>query len=69
MSLEYIRECYNVPARRWGCVEYNDKGTPRQGMILGSLGPYLRIRLDGDKHVGNYHPTDNLKYLDERVTK
>lgn len=34
------------------------------GTIIGSRGGDLRIRLDGDKHPGNYHPTWELDYLD-----
>jgi len=35
------------------------------GTIIGSRGGDLRIRLDGDKHPGNYHPTWELDYLDD----
>lgn len=60
-SLEYIRLCYNVPAK---------KGMPvlaqgREGIIVGARGPYLRIRLDGV--IASYHPTWEMKYLKEEM--
>lgn len=64
MSMEYIRETYNVPAKRGGRVEYlaND-GELLEGTITGSSGAYLLIRLDNARHSGRYHPTWALKYL------
>jgi hypothetical protein len=68
MSMASIRAWYKVPVRRFGRVEYTGNGTTQQGKILGVSkdGAWLRIRLDGEKYVGNYHPTDCLRYLDEK---
>lgn len=64
MSLDYIRKTYGVPAKRGEFVEYTDaQGKKRSGVITGSNHSYLRIKLDGDKHAGNYHPTWNLIFL------
>ncbi len=63
MSMEYIRNSYAVPAKRGGRVEYTHPTPPRNGTIIGSRGARLRIRLDGDKHAGNYHPTWALTYI------
>jgi len=61
MSMEYIREHYNVNAFRGQRVEiYNG----REGTITGSRSQYLRVRLDGDKHTSIVHPTWNIMYLD-----
>lgn len=59
MSFEYIQRTYRVPAKRGGRILY--KGQP--GTILATKGPYLRIRLDGQGYVGNYHPTWKIDYL------
>lgn len=64
MSMKYIREHYNVPAKRGGRVIYTGGYLPRIGTIVGSDGAHLRIRLDGDRHPQNFHPTWELKYLD-----
>jgi len=54
MSLEYIRKYYGVPAKRGAQVRY--KGT--HGIITGSRGAYIRVRLEGEKRSLPYHPTD-----------
>lgn len=59
MSMQYIRRTYGVPAKRGGRVTY--KGKP--GMITGSSGQYLRIRIDGQKATRRYHPTWEIVYL------
>lgn len=64
MSMDYIRETYGVPAKRGGRVEYlASDGDLMEGTITGSVGAYLRIKLDGAKRSGRYHPTWALKYL------
>ncbi len=62
--MEYIRNTYGVPAKRGGRVEYcyPEGSEPRAGTIVGSRGAKLRIRLDGNSYVGNYHPTWMLRY-------
>lgn len=57
--MEYIRKYYNVPAKRGGRIEFKGK----QGTIVGSSRPYLRIRFDGEKAIYTYHPTWEIKYL------
>ncbi len=58
MSMEYIRKTYDVPAKRGAMVLY--KGKP--GIITGSRGAHLRIKLDGDTKSGIYHPTWEIEY-------
>lgn len=57
--MEYIRRVYKVPARRGLRVIANGKS----GVITGSRGAYLRIRLDGMKKSHSYHPTWNIDYF------
>lgn len=65
MSLEYIRKTYGVPARRGQRVRYAPEGCkPREGVIVGSRGAHLRIRIGEDKRPGRYHPTWAIEYLD-----
>jgi hypothetical protein len=61
MSLRYIREQYGVPAKRGGRVKF--KGKP--GTITGFHNAYLRIRLDGERVSGVYHPTWEIEYEKE----
>lgn len=61
----YIRQTYSVPAARTGArVRYRGGPVMRDGTITGECNGKLRIRLDGDKHAGLYHPTWELTYLD-----
>ena len=66
MSMERIRDRYNVPAKRGGRVIFSGGSVPRIGTIVGSVrgNDYLRIRLDGDKIPLAFHPTWELKYLE-----
>jgi len=65
--MKYIRQHYKVPAKRGGHVQltpdFND-GPIQEGVIVGSRGPYLRVRINGQKEIGTYHPRWNIKYLD-----
>lgn len=64
MSMDYIRRTYGVPAKRGMRVEYMSGRDLElmEGTIVGSRGARLRIRLDGAKVTGIYHPTYNLVY-------
>lgn len=61
MSMKYIREHYNVPAKRG--MEVIAQG--RKGTIVGSSNTYLRIRIEGEEMVGLYHPTWKMEYMVE----
>ena len=74
MSLQYIRDNYNVPAKRGARIEYTDtmgvfiKGFtywPSKGTIVGARGKYLRVRFDGHTSIVTIHPTNKVKYLQE----
>lgn len=57
-QFDYIQRNYGVdPKRGQRVLAY---GKP--GVIVGADGHYLRIRLDGQKHANNYHPTDEIDY-------
>ena len=58
-AFDYVRERYKVPARVGALVLY--KGRP--GVIVGARGCYIRVRLDGETYVGNYHPTWEMVYV------
>jgi hypothetical protein len=63
VSMQWVRDSYGVPAKRGGRVRYTGEKVPRLGTITGTRGPYLRIRLDGDKRSMPFHPTWELEYL------
>lgn len=65
MSLSYIRKMYGVPARRGGRVYYTHEG--RYGTITSARNGRLRVRLDGDKRPGVFHPTWRIRYLDDET--
>lgn len=58
MSMAYIRRHYGVPAKRG--MRVTALGDP--GVITGSNDARLRIRLDGHRHAGLYHPTWRITY-------
>lgn len=67
MSMEYIRKTYGVPAKRGMQVRWRVRsGEWQVGTIVGSRGSYLRIRIDGFKYIGSYHPTYDLIYACDR---
>lgn len=57
-DFEYIRNTYNVPAKKGGRIEYKS----RPGTIDGANGAYLKIQLDGERDIGRYHPTWEMEY-------
>lgn len=63
MSLAYIRDRYGVPAKRLGRVRYTHPHPPREGVIVGSRGAYLKVRLDGETTWKAFHPTWEIEYL------
>lgn len=69
MSMKYIRDYYGVPAYRGRRVMVDSEKLPlKEGVITGSRGQYVRVRLDcsvkGVKARSlNYHPKD-LIYQD-----
>lgn len=58
MSMNYIRRYYAVPAKRGMRVTVDGYS----GTIVGSYGQYLRVRVDGEKHAGLWHPTWRVEY-------
>jgi hypothetical protein len=59
MSMEYIRETYNVPAKKG----MNVIAQGRNGVIVGSKGGYLRIKIEGEKNILSFHPVWEMKYV------
>jgi hypothetical protein len=61
---DYVRRYYGVPAKRLGRVRI---WTGEDGTITSAYQHNLRIRLDGQEHVGVYHPAYGLYYYDGGV--
>jgi hypothetical protein len=59
--MEWIRETYNVPAKRGMKVIVQGQ----EGTIIGSKGQYLRIRKEGEQKALSYHPTWKVKYIND----
>ena len=57
MSMYAIRKRYDVPAKRGQRVQYLGGLGIKRGVITGSDGFRLRIRLDGDAQSRRFHPT------------
>jgi hypothetical protein len=64
MSLQYIRDTYQVPAHKGSRVRYSPgHQKPVEGTIVGALHGHLRLLLDGNQTPGLYHPTWKIEYL------
>ncbi len=59
MSMESIRQKYNVPAKRG--MDVIAQG--RKGVIVGSKGLYLRVRVEGEKNIISFHPEWEMEYI------
>ncbi len=66
MSMKWIRENYDVPAKRGGRVIYTGGKTDERATIMSARNGSLRIRFDGSAHTHPlpFHPTWELRYLD-----
>lgn len=58
MSMENIRQQYGVPAK----VGMRVTAIGKPGVITGTRGPHLRIRIDGEIKPRSYHPTWKIEY-------
>lgn len=65
MSLEYIREYYQVPAHEGQRVTYC--GDP--AVIVGASNQYLTLHFNGqvEPDTGRYHPTWEIVYLGQET--
>lgn len=67
MSLQYIRDYYDVPAKRGGRVTFLDSdGAKHYGAITSADRQYLRVLFDGDREPLLCHPKD-LEYFKETL--
>ena len=62
-DFQYVRQHYGVPA----CLGRRVIANGEPGVIVEDRGHYIGVNLDKHRpgHVGNYHPTDRIQYLDE----
>lgn len=65
MSMRYIRDTYQVPAKRGARIKFtgNPHRCPCFGTITGSQGAYIRVRMDGDTESYPYHPAWAMEYV------
>jgi len=65
MSMAYIRAFYGVPAKRGARIRFTPGWIQpaKEGKIIGSCGPHLRVRFDGEKRIATLHPTWEVTYL------
>lgn len=57
-TMEWIRRTYDVPARHRMRIEYD--GQP--ATIIGTRGPHLHFRIDGERHTTIGHPCYRIVY-------
>lgn len=51
---DYIKTYYGFPAKLGLVVEYEGM----RGVVTGTSGPHLKVRLDGETVSRPYHPSD-----------
>lgn len=64
MDTDYISRQYGVPVSIGGRIRYTGDAQPQLGTIVSVEGARLRIKLDGQAHVGLFHPTWEIEYLE-----
>jgi hypothetical protein len=63
MSFDYIRQYYDVPAKKGGRVEWSTSKGLRAGVITHATN-YVYVRFDDAKHAVPLHPKEEgLRYL------
>ncbi|MCC3292526.1 hypothetical protein [Arthrobacter sp. zg-Y1110] len=62
MSLQYIKDHFNVPAVRGARVATKELN-PRTGTIIGARGTLLRVRIDGVDDSVLLHARKDVHYL------
>lgn len=58
MSMQYIRDRYNVPAKRGMRVTVDGEA----GVIVGTVNAHLRVKFGDAKHSTPCHPTWRVTY-------
>lgn len=67
VSIGDIRKARGINVKIGGRVRYTGGKSPRLGTVVGTHCGQLRIKLDGDKRPGTYHPTWELEFLPDAV--
>lgn len=63
MSMDYIRETYNVPCKRGQLVEvFHDNGRLAFRGRVASASNYLHVKSERGGHSLPFHPTNNVVY-------
>lgn len=57
-TMEWIRRNYGVPARHRMRIEYDGK----PATIVGTRGPWLAFRVDGERRITTSHPCYRIVY-------
>ena len=61
MTMQWVRENYNVPVKRGAHVLF--LGEP--GVVVGMSGPHLRVKMKSGRYAGEIvtvHPTWEMQY-------
>lgn len=64
MSMQYIRDYYGLSVKVGDRITFNGSPPPKEGIVVGAKGQYLRVRFDGEKHPQTLHPTWRVDYFD-----
>ena len=66
-EFEWINRTYQLNVRKGTRVVYDGWEDPRKGTVVGADNGYLKVALDGDDLPGRYHPTWQLKIIEEKA--
>ena len=66
--MEYIRNTYNVPAKRGVKVKYTGGVKPIFGKIVGTRNAHIRVKLEETQKTVSFHPTWKIEYLPHSST-
>jgi hypothetical protein len=62
--MDYINATYRTKYRIDSRVIYTGDGYAKIGTVVGARSAYLRVQMDGEKSIGLYHPTWEMKAVE-----
>lgn len=62
MTIQYIRDYYNLTVKIGDYITFTGQSRPRRGKVISAPRQYLRVRFDDTGEIALLHPTWEIKY-------
>lgn len=60
---DYINETYDLDIKKGDRIRYTGGAEIKEGTIVGTHAGKLKVKMDGEKDAGVYHPNWEIEYL------